>query len=318
MAPSFSQFRYFCAVAECRHFGRAAGRLNMSQPPLSRQIAMLEQELGALLFERSRKGAELTPAGRQFYIDAQAVLRLVQQAERNVATAAQGQVGDLSIGFTMCAAHSVVPPLTRLYVSAFPSVRLHIREVMPKALEHELEEGLIDFGITFPGIDAVDLRTATLLHEPMSLVVPHDHPLARKRRVDVADLANETFLIVPHEQAPSLHESIVRRCQLAGFTPRIGLEVHLQQTIVSFVAEGLGIAFVPASMRRAHVQGAVFKPVAEPPTLDELLIWKSANKNPCMTGLIDAARSLAASLVRGGKRSINPLAGRAALKEGRT
>jgi DNA-binding transcriptional LysR family regulator len=182
MALSFSQFRYFCAVAECRHFGRAAKRLNMSQPPLSRQIAMLEQELGTLLFERSQKGAELTPAGRQFYIDAQAVLRLVQQAGRNAAAASQGEVGDLSIGFTMCAVHSVVPPLTRLYVSAYPNVRLHIREVMPKVLEQDLNEGLIDFGITFPGIDAPDVQTTTLLHEPMSLVVPHDHALAKKRQ----------------------------------------------------------------------------------------------------------------------------------------
>jgi DNA-binding transcriptional LysR family regulator len=239
----------------------------------------------------------------------------VQQAERNAAIAGHGEIGDLSVGFTMCAAHSVVPPLTRLYVAAYPNVRLHIREVMPKVLEHELKEGVIDFGITFPGIDAPDIRTATLLHEPLSLVVPHDHALARKRHVDVAELAGETFLIVPHEQAPSLYESIVRRCQLAGFTPRIGLEVHLQQTIVSFVAEGLGIAFVPASMQRAHVQGAVFKSVTEPPTLDQLLIWRSANTNPCIPGLIDAARNLAAALSRKGKRSPSPVAGRAPAKE---
>jgi DNA-binding transcriptional LysR family regulator len=317
MALSFSQFRYFCAVAECRHFGRAAKRLNMSQPPLSRQIAMLEQELGTLLFERSQKGAELTPAGRQFYIDAQAVLRLVQQAGRNAAAASQGEVGELSVGFTMCAAHSVVPPLTRLYVSAYPNVRLHIREIMPKVLEQELNEGLIDFGIAFPGIDAPDVQTTTLLHEPMSLVVPHDHALAKKRHVDVAELVDETFLIVPHEQAPSLYESIIRRCQLAGFTPRIGLEVHLQQTIVSFVAAGLGIAFVPASMQHAHVQGAIFKSVAEPPTLDQLLIWKSANKNPCVTGLINAARNLAVQLSGRGKRNVSLMAGAAPSKERR-
>ena len=223
----------------------------------------------------------------------------------------------MSIGFTMCAAHSVVPPLTRLYVSAYPNVRLHVREVMPKVLEHELNEGLIDFGITFPGIDAPSVQTITLLHEPMSLVVPHDHALAKKRHVDVAELVDETFVIVPHEQAPSLYESIIRRCQLAGFTPRIGLEVHLQQTIVSFVAAGLGIAFVPASMQQARVQGAVFKPVTKPPTLDQLLIWKSANKNPCMTGLINAAQNLTVLLSGRSKRSANPVAGTTPSKERR-
>jgi DNA-binding transcriptional LysR family regulator len=303
MAPSFSQFRYFCAVAECGHFGRAAARLNISQPPLSRQIAALEDELGAKLFERSPKGAELTASGRQFYADAKAVLGLVQQARRNVVAAGWGEVGDLSLGFTMCAVHSVVPALTRLYISAFPHVRLRVRELMPKALERELKDGLIDFGVTFPGVDTPDVQAATLLHEAMSLVVPHDHPLAKQRRVDVGDLVNETFLIVPREHAPSLYDGVIRRCQLAGFTPRIGLEVHLQQTIVSFVAEGLGIAFVPASMHRAHVQGAVFKSVAEPPTLDQLLVWKSANNNPCMGGMIDAANNLSTLLSPKRKRA---------------
>ncbi|HYZ63454.1 MAG TPA: LysR family transcriptional regulator [Acetobacteraceae bacterium] len=311
MAPSFSQFRYFCAVAECGHFGQAAAKLNISQPPLSRQIAALEEELGTKLLERSRKGAELTPAGRQFYADAQAVLRLVQQAQRNVTAAGWGQLGDLSLGFMMCAAHSIVPALTRLYVSAFPKVRLRVRELMPTAVERELKDGLIDFGITLPGLDAPDVQATTLLHETMSLVVAQDHPLARKRRVDVADLANETFLIVPHEHAPSLYDGIIRRCQLAGFTPRIGLEAHLQQTLVSFVAEGLGVAFVPASMRRAHVQGTVFKSVTEPPTLDVLLVWKSANKNPCMRGMIDAARNLSALLSPRRNRTGNATSGTA-------
>jgi DNA-binding transcriptional LysR family regulator len=298
MAPSFNQFRYFCAVAECGHFGRAAAKLNISQPPLSRQIAALEEQLGTQLFERSPKGAELTPAGRQFYADGQAVLRLVQQAQRNVAAAGWGEVGDLSLGFTMCAIHSVVPALTRLYASAFPKVRLRVRELMPSALERELKDGLIDFGVTFPGVDTPDVQAMTLLHEPMSLAVSHDHPLAKKRRVGVGDLANETFVMVSHEHAPQFYDVIIRRCQLAGFTPRIGLEVHLAQTTVSFVAEGLGIAFVPTSMHRAHVQGAVFKPVVEPPMLDQLLVWRSTNKNPCMGGMIDIAKNLSAPLSR--------------------
>jgi DNA-binding transcriptional LysR family regulator len=317
MAPSFSQFRYFCALAECGHFGRAATKLNISQPPLSRQIAALEEELGTQLLERSPKGAELTPAGRQFYADAQAVLRLVQQAQHNAAAAGGGEVGDLSLGFTMCAAYSVVPTLTRLYVSAFPNVRLRIRELMPPALERELKDGLIDFGITFPGVDTPDVQAMTLLHDPMSLVVSHDHPLAKKRRVDVGELANETFIIVPHEHAPSYYDGIIRRCQLAGFTPRIGFEVHLQQTIVTFVAEGLGIGFVSASMHRAHVQGAIFKPVVEPPMLDQLLVWKSANKNPCMGGMIDAAKNLSTLFSPRHKRAGNVVGGTPSASRGR-
>jgi DNA-binding transcriptional LysR family regulator len=295
MTPSFNQFRYFCELADTGHFGRAAARLNMSQPPLSRQIATLEEELGTELFVRTPKGAVLTPAGRQFLADARDVLRLVGQAKRNATAAGRGEIGELTIGFTMCAAYSVVPMLTRLYMAAFPNVTLRVRELMPPALERELSDGLLDLGITFPGIEAADIRTQTLLREPMDVVLPHDHRLAHKRRLSVSDLAGERFLIVPREQAPALHDSILRRCQAAGFNPIIGLEVYLQQTIVNFVAEGLGVAFVPASMQRAQVKGAVFKTVPDPPTVDQLLVWTSVNKNPCIAGFLAAADAHALS-----------------------
>lgn len=286
MAPTLNQFRYFCELAKAGHFGRAADRLNMSQPPLSRQIAALEEELGTTLFERTPKGVTLTPAGRQFLEDAGEVLRLADQAKRNASAAGRGDVGQLTLGFTMCAAYSVVPRLTRLYKAAFPNIDLRVRELMPTILERDLQDGVIDLGISFPGVEAAQLETQQLLREPLDVVLPADHPLARAKILQVEDLAQERFLIVPRDQAPSLHDSIVGRCQAAGFTPIIGLEVYLQQTIVNFVAEGLGVSFVPASMRRAQVKGAVFKRVADPPTIDQLLFWSSANRNPCVAGFV--------------------------------
>jgi DNA-binding transcriptional LysR family regulator len=149
-------------------------RLNMSQPPLSRQIGALEEDLGAVLFERTPKGMLLTPAGRQFLAEARNILLLIEQARRNTSAAGRGDMGELTVGFTMCAAYSVVPILTRLYMAALPKVTLRMRELMPNALERDLKEGVIDLAITFPGSEAPDLQTQALLREPLNVVLPHE------------------------------------------------------------------------------------------------------------------------------------------------
>src|ERR1700761_8354070 len=268
LAPSFNQLRYFCELAGVGHVGRAAQRFPMSQPPLSRQIAALEADLGAELFVRSPKGVTLTAAGRQFLADATEILRLTAQAGRNATAAGSGETGSLSVGFTMCSAYSVVPDLTRRYQQAFPKVDLRVRELLPNALESGLKEGVIDIAISFPGNEGSRFEARPLYREPLNLVVPERHPLAKSKKAKVEDLSQERFLIVPRDQVPSLHESIVQRCRAAGFDPVIGLEVYLQQTIVNFVAEGLGIAFVPASMQRSQIKGAVFRKIADPPMID--------------------------------------------------
>ncbi len=115
--------------------------------------------------------------------------------------------------------------------------------------------------------------------------------MARKKSVAVERLAEELFLIVPRHQVVVLHDSIVQRCQAAGFTPRVGLEVYLQQTIINFVAEGLGVAFVPASMRRSQIKGAIFKRIADPPMVEQMLFWSSANRDPCLAGFLAMCES---------------------------
>jgi DNA-binding transcriptional LysR family regulator len=286
MAPSLNQLRYFCELARVGHFGRAAAGLHISQPPLSRQIAALEQELGTALFIRSPKGVTLTAAGRQFLSDSTEILRLVAQAERNAAATGRGEAGLLTMGFTMCAAYSVVPDLTRRYKRAFPKVELRVRELMPNALESDLRDGVIDVAISFPAGEGSPFEARPLFREPLSLVLPEHHPLAKSQKIRVEDFSQERFLIVPRNQVASLYDSIVGRCQAAGFDPVIGLEVYLQQTIVNFVAEGLGIAFVPASMQRSQIRGAVFKKVPDPPMIDQLLYWSPLNQNPCLAGFL--------------------------------
>ncbi len=140
MKATLNQLRYFCEVAELRHFGRAAARLHMSQPPLSRQIAALERDLGTVLLERTPKGVTLTAAGERLLADAKNVLLMADQAKRNAVAVGQGEAGRLTVGFTMCAAYSVVPQLVRNFKKAFPRVELHLREMMPSTLKRDLGE----------------------------------------------------------------------------------------------------------------------------------------------------------------------------------
>ncbi|GGF79779.1 hypothetical protein GCM10007301_44830 [Azorhizobium oxalatiphilum] len=150
----------------------------------------------------------------------------------------------------------------------------------------------MDLGISFPDAFATPTASRLLLREPLHAVLPHTHPLARARRVKVRDFETERFLIVPRDQAPLLHDAVVRRCAGAGFAPRIALEVYLQQTIVNLVAEDLGVAFVPASMQRAQVKGAAFRRMDDPPEVDQVALWQPDNANPCLSGFLSICDSL--------------------------
>ncbi len=156
---------------------------------------------------------------------------------------------------------------------------------MPNALESDLKDGVIDIAIGFPAGEGSRFEARPLFREPLSLVLPERHPLAKSNKIRVEELSQERFLIVPRDQVPSLHDSIVPALPGRRFDPIIGLELP-PATIVNFVAEGLGIAFVPASMQRSQIKGAVFKKVPDPPMIDQLLYWSPLNKNPCLTGFL--------------------------------
>lgn len=278
----FKPLRYFVALAETCHFGQAAARLHLSQPPLSRQLAALERNLGVTLLERSPRSVVLTAAGKRFYADAKAILAALAQAEKNAQAAARGDVGALAIGFTMCAAYSVVPAYTRAFGSAFPAVDLSLREVMSHDLAAEVLAGRIDAAIMFPVAPQSGLAMRTIVSEPLCVALPRLHPRARARRLTIAQLAGESFIMNVPEVAPTLRQAIVDHCRAAGFEPHVAIEVQLQQTILSLVNEGVGIALVPDSMRKAQLADVVFRPLTDAPLIDQVLAWSPASRNPCL------------------------------------
>jgi DNA-binding transcriptional LysR family regulator len=267
--------RYFVALAETRHFGRAAARLNLSQPPLSRQLASLEEDLGVTLVRRTSRTVELTAAGERFYADAVAILAATEQAVRNARAADGGEAGTLAVGFTMCAAYSVVPGYARAYGAAYPAVALHLREVVSNDLQAQLLAGRIDAAVMFPTVSHPDLRRRTVVREPLYVALARNHRLARARRLNVAKLAGEPFVVAAREVAPGLHDAIMDHCRQGGFEPDVRLEVHLQQTLLSLVNEGVGVALVPASMRKAQMEGVVMRPLVDAPLIELVLAWSA-------------------------------------------
>nr|WP_321457134.1 LysR substrate-binding domain-containing protein [uncultured Cohaesibacter sp.] len=281
------QMRYFIALAETLHFGKAAQRLNISQPPLSRQIAALEKDLGVKLINRHSRRAELTGAGEQFLKDASKVVAEFDRACRNVRLADEGELGTLSIGFMMYAAHSVLPALVRDYSSRYPAVKLELRELLPVGLFDALQRGQFDAAIMFDPGQARGIQSAVISKESLCLAVYPDHPLSRQGKVSAELLAGEPLIVAPAEVVPTLYQAVIDYCSTAGVEPQFRFETQLQQTIVSLVAEKLGIALVPRTMEKLRHPDVIFIELENAPEIELFLLSRSDNSNPALRRLLE-------------------------------
>ncbi|MBR7653374.1 LysR family transcriptional regulator [Brucella oryzae] len=283
------QMRYFVVLAETLHFGRAAERLHLTQPPLSRQIAALEQELGVRLFERHSRQVTLTLAGQRFLEDCRAVITAFDQACRNAQLTGRGELGELSIAFMMHAAHTVIPSLVRRVTTSHPHVRVELREVLPSSIADAVLVGRYDAGIGFtPGPSARGVEVRPVHRERLCLVVPKDHALAGRPSIGPRDLDGQPLIAAPVDVAPTLRDAIVSFCHAGGFEPDIRMEAQLQQTIVSLVGESIGIALVPESMRKIGIPGVTFCDLQAAPAVEHVLIWRKENLNPALRLLLAA------------------------------
>jgi DNA-binding transcriptional LysR family regulator len=256
--------KYFVAVAEEGHFGRAARRLFISQPPLSRQIRDLEEEVGVRLFERGRDRVRLTEAGRQFLEGARQTL---VQADRTVALAkgaAEGKSGFLSIGYIPTGDLGVIPRVLLPFRKRYPKIELELRSLAVTPQIEELRRERIHLGFLRLPVHAPDLRIEHVHAEPLIVALQKGHPLARVSRVPLSRLASEDFLIFPRRLAPTYYDEIISFFRKAGFSPKIGHEVESLQTQLALVSAGLGFALLPASVREIRRNGVVYRDLAEP------------------------------------------------------
>lgn len=262
----FRLLRAFVTLAEELHFGRAAERLGIAQPPLSMQIQALEASLGARLFDRSRRHVALTDAGRALLPEALAILQQVEHARRTVQRVARGESGRLDIGFTGSAPFNrAMPQIISHFRRRWPDLRMLLREMSTTDQLRELAEGTLDIAFIRPGQpeEPEGISVQIVLNEGLMAVLPADHPLAGAERLSVADLAEQPFILHPRHIGTGLYDKVVGLCHAAGFQPQVTLEAHQMSTIVGLAAAGVGVSIVPEALRHIHAEGARFIPLSD-------------------------------------------------------
>ncbi|XXF76332.1 LysR family transcriptional regulator [Myxococcaceae bacterium GXIMD 01537] len=253
---------YFIAVAELLHFRKAAERLHLAQPALSQQIRRLEEELGCQLLKRDRRRVELTPAGVALLDTGRRALVQMSHAAEAAQRTAANQVALLRVGFLSPAAFALVPDVLRRLRLAHPYIHLVLREADSVTLLEEVRQGQLDVAFVRGPIPTPGVRVDTLYEEPLVVVLPSGHRFARRARVPLAALADESFIGYPRDPVPPLHDAMMEMCGAAGFTPSFVTEATEWYTIVSLVAAGIGLAILPESVRTFTRRGVVYRPFA--------------------------------------------------------
>lgn len=259
----FRHLRYFIALAEELHYGRAAQRLAISQPPLSVAIQQLEANVGARLFDRDSKGVRLTPAGETFRLSAQALLSRAEDACALAREVQAGEVGRLRLGFVGSTLFHGLASWLQEFQTRYPKVEVVVVELnsqdqIEALLHEELDLALVHTDRLPPG-----LASRPLYSEPFLACLPAGHPMATKRQVALASLSDQPFILFSRKGSPDYHARIIEMCRSQGFYPRLQHEGRHWLSVVSLVAQGLGVSIVPAAFKQAGIQGAVFKPLTE-------------------------------------------------------
>ena len=286
--------RYFSVLADELHFGRAAQRLAISQPPLSVAIRQLEEAVGTRLFDRNSKTVRLTPAGQALRASARRLLRQAEEAALEARDVAAGSAGLLRIGFVGAMLYRGLPQALRAFQAQHPAVRISLAELNSGEQVTELLHDRLDLGFMHTARMPRDLSCRLLLTEPFVACLPSGHALARKRVLAPTDLREQPFVLFARASSPDYHERILSICAQAGFLPEVRHEVRHWLAVVSLVAQGLGVALVPQAMQRSALRGAVFRPLEGVTAQSEAYgVWRPGPQNVLVEGLLaEVARGL--------------------------
>ncbi|MEU0058668.1 LysR family transcriptional regulator [Streptomyces sp. NPDC006334] len=282
------QLHAFVVLAEELHFGHAAARLGIAQPPLSQQIRRLEDKVGHALFTRPPGRVTLTPAGRELLPAARRALTDLADGLATARAVGSGRAGRLRIGFAASLALTILPGLLRTFRQRFPGVHLDIREMTTAPQIAALHDKTIDIGLLRePPAGEAELGFRTVLSEPFVAVLPAAHPLAARRTVQLAQLADSPFVLLPPAVGPQLHDQITGLCTAAGFTPQVTQHAVEWQTVCALVETGLGVSLAPASIRRMRLKGVAFRRI-EPSTARTrvAVAWRKNDQSLPVTHLL--------------------------------
>lgn len=289
------QLRYFLTVAECGHIGRAALRLHISQPPLTRQIQQMEQDLGVRLFNRTARGVEPTAAGELLAEEARNLLGLLEQATERVRRTGQGRMGRLDVAIFGSAILDFIPRLVLAFRQEHPEVRVLLHNLGKDAQYEALRQRRIDVGFNRLVETATDLQVERVLSERLMVALPGDHVLAVQPQVPLAVLAGEPLVLYPTGPRPSFIDTLWQLCGDEGFQPWVVQEVGDALTAIALAAAGLGICIVPESATRLQLPGVVYRPLMRDPlpTVDLSCIWRAGDDAPLLNAFLETTRRLA-------------------------
>lgn len=290
--------RYFIAVAEELNFGRAAQKLQITQPSLSRQIQKLEQELGVILFERSPLKIQLTKVGELFFWEAQQILIKVEQGILVAQRANRGEIGQLKIGFQGSAVYDIISNSIKAFRASYPDVDIIIEPMGTKEQISAIENNHLDLGFVIPPIKSSKLIVETIFQEPVVVVLPENHPLANETEITIAALANEPLILASRDRGCGLFEQISNLYYQAGLRPNIIYAAKEMQVMLGFVAAGMGISLLPAYVQNLQRLGVIYRTLEPNSPIVELAIaWKQNNHQPILQAFLKIVKQFLPDIV---------------------
>lgn len=290
--------RYFVCVAEERNIGRAAERLHMSQPPLTRQIRQLESELDTKLLVRTHRGVELTNAGRVFLKEARKVLDTAEQAAQHARLAGQGKIGRIDIAIFGTGIFGAIPKLLKSFRDEHPDVQIVLHNMTKDEQLQALSQGRIELAFNRLVLPTPGLTSEVLLVEPLFIAMPADSPLAATTAIDVTELESKPLVLYPTGMRPSFIDQAQALCRNAGFEPHVAAEFSDAVHALAFVAIGGGFAIVPESATNLRLPGVVYRPIHDrpQPTVDLCVIYRDDAQAPVLGNLLASIRTAACGL----------------------
>ena len=284
--------RYFLAVAEELHFGRAAARVHIAQPPLSKQIQQLEQEIGVQLFKRSKRSVELTNAGKIFQREALGILNSLENAIKKAKLAGWGDAGWLSIGFIASSAYDVLPVILKEFKKKHPEIELVLQEIQSSEQNQALREGRLHVSFArFPKTES-GLVFETVYSDQLVAALPQSHRLNKKRSLKLFDLANEPFILQPPPPSPHANNTMQIFAN-AGITLQIVQTVEETHTALGLVAAGIGITLLPSSVQKLQIRGIEYRNLKNPaPILELKMGYRVDETSPALARFIETVHSI--------------------------
>ena len=288
------QLRYFLALSDTLHYGKAAEYLHIAEQPLSFQIKKLENELGYKLFERTTRSVALTPAGEVFRKKVSEGIEIVEQGVEHAGRVARGEAGKIRIVYNSMALHNVVPQIVCEFRERHPDVEVILSEQNSPELEQNIIKDEADIGIVaLYGTIFDELKYEIIFNDPAAIALPKSHPMVKKNIIKLSELAKEPFLVYSRKTRAKSHDDLISICHVTGFTPNIIQEAETDMALLGLVAAGLGVALVPSSFQDILTDVIDYRIIEDPEiNVKVAIVWKDIKNSPMLQELLEIAKSM--------------------------